>query len=90
MTSAVVARELSWRQGLLVFDGQPLAQVVADVSRYTDVQIEIGDPSLQEIKVAGYFDAGDVDPMLEALHSGFGVEVQRLGPKRVRLTASRE
>jgi transmembrane sensor len=88
VTSQVVARELSWRQGILVFDGEPLPTVVSNISRYTDVKIEMADPKLRQIKVAGYFDAGDVDPMLEALQSGFGVRVERLGPKRVRLTVA--
>jgi transmembrane sensor len=90
MDSQAVARELSWRQGILVFDGEPLPNVISDVSRYTDVQIEIADPKLRTLKIAGYFDAGDVDPMLDALESGFGVHVERLGPKRVRLTSGRD
>jgi len=88
VNSETVARELSWRQGILVFDGEPLAQMVADVSRYTDVQIEIAHPKLRDVKVDGYFDAGDVEQMLQALEAGFGVRVVRLGPKRVQLTAA--
>lgn len=83
-----VLRKLAWRQGMLIFNGEDLSSVVADVSRYTDVRIEIADPSLKSLKVGGYFKVGEVEPMLEALESGFGVEVERVGEKLVRLSAA--
>ena len=80
-------RKLAWRQGMLVFTGESLPSVVADVSRYTDVQIEIADPELNNLKVGGYFKVGEVEPMLEALEGSFGVRVERLDAKHVRLSA---
>ena len=88
MSSAAVARELSWRQGILVFDGDTLPAVIADMSRYTDVQVEIADPRLRDLKIAGYFDAGDLDAMLQVLQLSFGVHIERLDPKHVRLTTA--
>ena len=82
-----VTRKLAWRQGMLVFTGESLPSVVADVSRYTDVQIEIADPGLNNLKVGGYFKVGEVEPMLEALEGSFGVRVERLDAKHVRLSA---
>ena len=61
--------------------------MVADVSRYTDMDIEIADPALNDLRVAGNFKAGEVEAMLEALQTGFGVRVERTGDKRVRLSA---
>lgn len=78
-------RKLAWRQGMLVFAGESLPSVVADVSRYTDVQIAIADPRLNELKVGGYFKVGEVEPMLEALEGSFGVRVERIDAKHVRL-----
>jgi transmembrane sensor len=83
-----VTRKLAWRQGMLVFNGETLPNVVADVSRYTDVQIEIADPTLNNLKVGGYFKVGEIDPMLEALESSFGVRVERVDDKHVRLLAA--
>jgi len=83
-----VTRKLAWRQGMLVFNGETLPNVVADVSRYTDVQIEIADPTLKDLKVGGYFKVGEIDPMLEALESSFGVRVERVDDKHVRLSAA--
>lgn len=82
------SRKLAWRQGMLVFNGENLPSVVQDVSRYTDVHIEIADPTLRDLKVGGYFKVGEVDSMLEALESSFGVHVERVDSKHVRLTAA--
>lgn len=81
-------RKLSWRQGLLAYSGETLAEVVADVSRYTDVDITISDPSLTQRQIGGYFRVGDLDALLDALEMTFGLKVQRLGPKKVTLSAA--
>ena len=81
-------RKLAWRRGMLVFTGETLPEVVADVSRYTDMDIEIADPALNDLRVAGNFRAGEVEAMLEALQTGFGVRVERAGDKHVRLSAA--
>jgi transmembrane sensor len=82
------ARRLAWRQGVLDFSGETLPEAVADVSRYTDVQIDIADPRLADVRIGGYFKIGEVEPMLQALEASFGVKVDRLDAKHIRLTAA--
>lgn len=83
-----VARRLAWRQGVLDFSGETLPEAVADVSRYTDVQIEIADPRLDDVRIGGYFKIGEVEPMLQALEVSFGVKVDRLDARHIRLTVA--
>ncbi len=80
-----VDRKLSWTHGRLVFRGAPLSDVVEDISRYTDIKIEIADPHLASRPIGGAFDVGEVDLMLEALGSGFGLEVERVDDSHVRI-----
>lgn len=80
-----LARKLSWRQGVLAFSGDPLSDVVQDVSRYTDVVIEIDDQTLRDLPVSGYFKIGEVDELFEALELMAGLHAERVGAKRVRL-----
>ena len=82
---ATIQRKLSWRQGRLAFAGEPLAEVVASVSRYTDVTIDIDDPSLRELPIAGSFNVGEVDAMIEALEIMIDLRIERIGPKRLRI-----
>ena len=86
MTSAEITRKLSWRQGVLAYAGEPLRDVIADISRYTDIAIEISDPDLAVRPIGGYFKVGDVEEMFESLELNFGVTVERLDEKRVRLS----
>ncbi len=86
MSDEALDRKLLWRGGFIAFAGEPLATVVADVSRYTDVVIEINDPLLEQLPIGGYFKVGEVEGMFEALEGAFGVSVERLSPTRVRLS----
>lgn len=83
-----LTRRQSWRQGLLVFSGEPLEQVVLEISRYTTVSIEIPDPDLRQIQIGGRFKVGDIDNMFDALETNFGVKVNRLNYNRVQLKAA--
>ena len=81
-------RKLLWRGGFLAFAGEPLSTVVADVSRYTDILIEIDDPQLEHMPIGGYFKVGEVEDMLDSLEASFGVSVNRLSSSHVILTQS--
>jgi len=70
-----VERVLAWRGGMLVFAGEPLGQVIEEVSRYTKVKIIISSPQLRDLHIGGYFKAGETQALLATLESGFGVTV---------------
>ncbi len=78
----------AWREGLLIFTGEPLGQVVQEISRYTTVSIEIVDPTVRETRIGGRFRVGNVESMLVALETNFGIQVTRLGHNRVHLSAT--
>lgn len=73
-----LSQALSWREGALIFAGEPLGQVVAEVSRYTPVTIKIADPKLSALLVGGRFNIGDIEALFDVLESGFGVQAIRL------------
>ena len=81
-----LSHKLSWRTGILAFRGEPLADVVADMSRYTAIRIEIDDETLRDLPVDGYFRIGEIDAMLEALEIMAGLRVERLGANHIRLS----
>lgn len=80
-------RLLSWRNGLLVFSGEPLAQVVEEISRYTTTTIVIDDPDVRSISIGGQFRVGDTEALWDALESNFELRVTRIGDDHVRLTS---
>lgn len=81
-----LSHKLSWRSGILAFRGEPLADVVADMSRYTPIKIEIEDESLRTLPVDGYFRIGEIEAMLEALEIMAGLRIERLDTNHILLT----
>merc|ERR1712098_585776 len=45
--------DLAWQQGMIVFKGEPLEAVLAEIGRYTPVRFNISDESLRKRRVAG-------------------------------------
>jgi transmembrane sensor len=79
------ARELAWRDGMLSFAGEPLSLVVEEVGRYTELDIVIDDRDLRDLRIGGYFRAGDTEGLLHTLEAGFPIEVIRSQEGMVRL-----
>lgn len=80
-------RKLAWREGVLVFDFDPLGYVVEEVSRYTDVKIVISDPKILTMPIGGNFRVGETRALLDALEKGFGIKVERVSDELVYLSS---
>jgi transmembrane sensor len=62
-------RELSWRTGKLVFNGNRLADVVAEMNRYSTDEIALRDRTLDDRLVSGVFNASGGVEFARALES---------------------
>ena len=58
---------------------------MAEITRYTDVEITIADEALANRSVGGYFRIGELEAMFRSLELGFGVVVERQGEKQILL-----
>jgi transmembrane sensor len=85
LTEQQLSRKLSWREGYLVFSGDPLGDVIDQVNRYMPTTIEIVDPGLSEIRIGGRFKVGELEAMLEVLESSFDIQVSRLSDQYIQL-----
>lgn len=88
LTQSVLSQKLAWREGLLIFTGSPLHEVVAEVSRYTATRIEISDPALGDLAIGGRFRVGELEALYDSLEIGFGVQVSYVDKDHVRLRAA--
>jgi len=77
LTEDAIAARLSWRGGMLVFEGEPLADALAEFSRYTSTRLVITDERLRDLRIGGYFAAGDTAALRAALKANFGIESRR-------------
>ena len=82
-------RQLAWRTGYLVFEGDSLSSVVAEINRYTTMHIEIADPALADIRVGGRFKVGELEAIFEVLETSFGIQVSHHSNHQIYLTAQK-
>lgn len=78
--------KLSWRDGDLIFRGEPLGEAIAEIGRYTSVEFIILDENLRKMRVAGLFKAGDVDGLLDTLSKNFNVSYHHVSEEKVILS----
>lgn len=81
-----LVRKLGWRDGMLMFNGESLEEVIREVGRYTPTKINIEDRELRAQRIGGYFRAGEIDDLLATLESDFGIRVERIGDNEVSLS----
>lgn len=86
LSNAEISQELAWQSGMVVFDGQSLEQVLKEVSRYTNVQFEILDQHLANIRVAGTYKTGDIDGLLSTLEQNFDVKYNYQATNSIQLS----
>ena len=79
-------RQLAWHTGLVMFAGESLEQVVQEISRYSELNIQITDPSLKTLKIGGQFRIGEINAMFYVLESNFNIQVDQLANGQVTLS----
>lgn len=84
-----IGKRLAWRNGMLLFDDDPLTDVVAEIGRYTSQHIVITDPSIRDLKIGGYFRVSDIDLIFDTFRDNFGIEVTRGEDQTVYLSHRR-
>ena len=67
----------AWRGGTVVYQGERLANVIADLNRYSRVPVQLQDPAFGDMKVTGRWEMGGVDRWLDGLARSVGFRVVR-------------
>ena len=87
---ADIAAAIAWRQGIVIFKDTLLSDAVRELNRHSRLQIRIGDPSLEALRVSGVFESRDAQGFLEAVQSFLPVIAAQESPELVRLLPARE
>jgi len=75
-----------WTEGTLVFKQRRLGDLIAEVNRYSTVQIRLADRSLAELRVSGVFHVGDQASLLEALRMGWSISAKQTSDRVIELS----
>lgn len=81
-------RRDTWREGFVLFTGDTLEDVIAEISRYSPVEIEIIDPALKKVRIGGQFKIGDLEGLFDTLEFSFGLNITMLDNKRIEISAA--
>lgn len=76
-----IADDLAWRDGAVVFEGEPLSQALAEVGRYTRAHVVLAGPQLASLKISGRFRTDDVPGFFRALQAALPVRVSQPKPE---------
>ena len=79
----------AWRRGHMVFDRTPLAEVLAEIARYSGRPVRLGDASLARLEVSGVYRTANADALLALLPGFLPVRVEPQGPDGERLVLPR-
>ncbi|WP_299015066.1 FecR domain-containing protein [uncultured Caulobacter sp.] len=86
VSNAEIDRSLAWRQGAIALNGQSLAQAAAEFNRYNHRQIRIADPSIADLRLAGYFQTTEPTSFVSAVTSAFPVRASESADGAIRLS----
>ena len=87
VSQANVREETSWLTGRLIFDSQPLGDVVAEMNRYSDRKMEIADTGLTERRISGVYTPGDVQAFSLALRDAKVADLREGPDGRIEIVA---
>jgi transmembrane sensor len=85
--SADPERVTSWRRGQVIFENTRLGDAIAELNRYSDTKIELGDPALADLRLSGGFATGRPTVFVEAITTYFPIKVANADDHAVVLSA---
>ena len=71
-----VERTMSWRNGMLTFNNETLADAAAEFNRYNARKIQITDGEAARMRIGGTFEANNVEAFVRLLRQAYGVKVE--------------
>ena len=87
LTRTNVAEETSWLHGQIVFDDEPLGEVVDELNRYSRRKIVLSEADLAQIRISGIFRPGDLDGFARALRTSGMAQLGGESDNEVRIVA---
>lgn len=78
-----LANELSWRQGVIVFDHTTLAEAADQINRYNGKKLIIADADAGRLMIGGTFPVNNVKAIAEAAQDSFGLRIENRGDEIV-------
>lgn len=85
VTIADIERDTSWRRGQVIFRNDTVAAALAEMNRYSEIQLVVEDPRVAGLRISGVFGVSRPDNFLAALRAYYPLETQQRSPKVMAL-----
>ncbi|MDR6841304.1 FecR family protein [Pseudoxanthomonas sacheonensis] len=85
LREADMTRLRAWTGGQLVIRDWPLEKVLAELNRYSAIQLELGDPALRDLPISGRFKTSDPQTFAQSLEYGWPIRAERPTDDRIVL-----
>jgi transmembrane sensor len=74
-----------WTRGQLFVHNWRLADLVAEMNRYSSSKLQLTDPSLKNIRISGVFRTSDQQTLLLLLQQGWSIHAKRISDTQIQL-----
>jgi len=85
LSTSQMDRELGWQPHLMDFDDVRMAEIVAAFNRSNEVQLVLGDASLEEIQLSYSFWSDNVEGFVRLMESSFSMRAEWQGSSEIVL-----
>ncbi len=82
-STAVLAKDLGWRQGVITLDNTTLADAAAEFNRYNTKKLVVADSEVAHLKIMGTFRADNVGAFVSVAQDIFGLRVENRNSETV-------
>ncbi|HEY4125834.1 MAG TPA: FecR domain-containing protein [Rhizomicrobium sp.] len=79
----MLANDLSWRSGVLVFRRMTLADAASEFNRYNRKKLLVNDPAVAGLRIDGTFPASNVEAFLDAVQAALNLHIEDRGDEAV-------
>lgn len=70
-------RRLAWREGMLIFEDEPLGDAIAEVERQTGAVFRLEDPTLAALRIGGAIRCDDLEAFISLLEQNLELNASR-------------
>ena len=69
----------AWRRGDVMFEDATLSEAVAEMNRYAQIHVTLGDPDLKRLRISGVFESRSAVEFAESIAALHHLQIERQG-----------
>jgi transmembrane sensor len=75
----------AWRRGWLVYEDASLGEIVSDTNRYSNQQIILGSPGMENLRVTAAFGVDKIDQFIIGIEASYNIRAEHMSANEIVL-----